>query len=216
METMLPADTSPALEAGQSTGCPSTDERGITRPQGTNCDLGAVEVAAAPAGSDVQVTKSDSPDPVAKGGTLTYTITVTNLSNNGRTGVITLTDAVPANTTFFSMTGTFPYDNATGSEVGPACTVPAVGGPGTITCTGSLDGSGGTSPSAVFTLVVKVAKKVTSSSLSNTASVALSGDPDTGNNADTEPTAIDLGPTTTTTPPLKTTTTRACPKGTIC
>ncbi|MEY2476241.1 MAG: hypothetical protein QOG87_1556, partial [Actinomycetota bacterium] len=51
METLLPAETSPAIEGGQATGCPATDERGITRPQRTSCDLGAVEVepAAVPA-----------------------------------------------------------------------------------------------------------------------------------------------------------------------
>jgi uncharacterized repeat protein (TIGR01451 family) len=214
METMLPGPN--AIDAGLGSGCPATDERGITRPQNSVCDIGAVEVAAAPEASDVQVTKSDSPDPVTKGGSITYTITVTNLSDNGRTGVITLTDVIQPNLVFGSMTGTFPYDDATGAEVGPACTVPPVGARGTITCTGSLDGSGGTSPSAVFTLVLKVPKKVTSNSLSNTATVALSGDPDSDNDSDTEPTTVDPGPTTTTTPPLKTTTTRACPKGTVC
>jgi uncharacterized repeat protein (TIGR01451 family) len=214
MLTMLPG--APAIDAGQSSGAPSVDERGISRPQNGVVDIGAVEVAPS-AASDVQVTKTDSPDPVAKGANLTYTITVTNLSNNGRTGVITLTDVMQANLSFVSMTGTFPYDDATGSEVGPACTVPAVGNHGTITCTGSLDGSGGTSPTAVFTLVLKVTTKTNATTLSNPASVALSGDPDTDNNSDTEPTAIAVAPTSSTNPPIKTTsTTRACPKGTVC
>lgn len=35
---------SPAFNAGTNAGCPATDQRGITRPQGAICDIGAVEV----------------------------------------------------------------------------------------------------------------------------------------------------------------------------
>lgn len=34
---------SPAFDAGTNTGCPATDQRGITRPQGIRCDIGAFE-----------------------------------------------------------------------------------------------------------------------------------------------------------------------------
>ncbi|HEY3228182.1 MAG TPA: choice-of-anchor Q domain-containing protein, partial [Roseiflexaceae bacterium] len=34
---------SPAFEAGTNTGCPATDQRGILRPQGIFCDIGAFE-----------------------------------------------------------------------------------------------------------------------------------------------------------------------------
>jgi CSLREA domain-containing protein len=34
---------SPAIDAGTNTGCPTTDQRGITRPQGARCDIGAYE-----------------------------------------------------------------------------------------------------------------------------------------------------------------------------
>jgi len=43
VSTMLPADTSPALDAGGAS-CPATDARGVARPQDAACDLGAVEV----------------------------------------------------------------------------------------------------------------------------------------------------------------------------
>jgi hypothetical protein len=36
--------TSPAFNAGLSTGCPGTDQRGIVRPQGSACDMGAFEL----------------------------------------------------------------------------------------------------------------------------------------------------------------------------
>jgi len=37
---------SPAIEAGGTiaNGCPNTDQRGVARPQGTRCDIGAFEV----------------------------------------------------------------------------------------------------------------------------------------------------------------------------
>jgi len=34
---------SPAFGAGTNTGCPATDQRGIVRPQGILCDIGAFE-----------------------------------------------------------------------------------------------------------------------------------------------------------------------------
>ncbi|HEY1596247.1 MAG TPA: choice-of-anchor Q domain-containing protein [Thermoleophilaceae bacterium] len=35
---------SPAINAGDTSGCPTADERGIARPQGPACDIGALEV----------------------------------------------------------------------------------------------------------------------------------------------------------------------------
>ncbi|PYT33984.1 MAG: hypothetical protein DMF52_14285, partial [Acidobacteria bacterium] len=49
------------------------------------------------------VSKTDSPDPIAAGGTLTYTLSYSNTGNANATGVV-LTDTVPANTTFVSAT----------------------------------------------------------------------------------------------------------------
>lgn len=44
--TRAPADGSPAIDHGgtRATGCPAADQRGVTRPQGPACDIGAVEV----------------------------------------------------------------------------------------------------------------------------------------------------------------------------
>jgi CSLREA domain-containing protein len=44
--TQVPADGSPAINHGgtRATGCPATDQRGVSRPQGPACDIGAVEV----------------------------------------------------------------------------------------------------------------------------------------------------------------------------
>ena len=42
--TMVPASPGPAIDMGSAAGCPMQDQRGISRPQGAQCDLGAVEV----------------------------------------------------------------------------------------------------------------------------------------------------------------------------
>ncbi len=41
--TLLPAADSPAIDAGNDEDCPETDQRGVSRPQGSGCDIGAVE-----------------------------------------------------------------------------------------------------------------------------------------------------------------------------
>jgi CSLREA domain-containing protein len=42
-ETHALLSGSPAINAGTNTGCPATDQIGLTRPQGGTCDIGAVE-----------------------------------------------------------------------------------------------------------------------------------------------------------------------------
>lgn len=46
-DTLALSPGSPAVEHGQNAGCPAVDQRGVTRPQGAKCDLGAYEVKAA-------------------------------------------------------------------------------------------------------------------------------------------------------------------------
>jgi hypothetical protein len=45
LPTMALLAGSPAIDAGSNTGCPALDERGVARPQGTACDIGAYESA---------------------------------------------------------------------------------------------------------------------------------------------------------------------------
>ncbi len=51
---------SPAIEGATNTGCPSTDQRGVMRPVGPRCDIGAVEYAppVATTGTATSVTQS--------------------------------------------------------------------------------------------------------------------------------------------------------------
>jgi len=83
-DTYLPGVASPALDAGLDGLCPADDQRGTARPQGSHCDIGAVEVAvAAPPVSAAQSTVSASPTSVAADGITTSTITVTLKDSGG-------------------------------------------------------------------------------------------------------------------------------------
>jgi uncharacterized repeat protein (TIGR01451 family) len=60
-------------------------------------------VPVPPKVADIAVTKTDNPDPVAAGQSLTYTVTVINYGPDTATGV-TVMDTLPANVTFISAT----------------------------------------------------------------------------------------------------------------
>jgi uncharacterized repeat protein (TIGR01451 family) len=108
--------------------------------------------------ADLSLTKTDSPDPVAAGTNLTYTITVTNSGPDVAENV-SWSDTLPAGTTFTSLS----------APGGWSCTTPAVGAGGTVTC--SIASLPVASP--VFTLTVGVAPAVSSGTvLSNTATVS--------------------------------------------
>ena len=128
--------------------------------------------------ADLVVTKSDAPDPVTAGSTVTYTITVTN-SGTASAASVSLTDVVPANTTFFSFS----------APVGWMTSTPAVGGTGTVTATNPLFAPG---PPATFTLVVTANGGLAAGTIiSNTATVATSTpESSTANNSATATTTV--------------------------
>lgn len=41
--SFMPQSSSPAVNAGDNTGCPADDQRGVARPYGMACDIGAIE-----------------------------------------------------------------------------------------------------------------------------------------------------------------------------
>jgi uncharacterized repeat protein (TIGR01451 family) len=100
--------------------------------------VAAVGVAAPSTGSaDLKITKTDGPDPVGLGSTLTYTIQVENLGPDAATGVV-VTDPLPKEVDFVSAASTQGKCTAKGRKV--TCelgTMPAptinYGGPPTIT-----------------------------------------------------------------------------------
>ncbi|MFT3791944.1 MAG: choice-of-anchor Q domain-containing protein [Rudaea sp.] len=52
-QTLLPANASLVIDAGDDVACPGTDQRGIVRPQGVHCDIGAVEIVSHTVGGSV-------------------------------------------------------------------------------------------------------------------------------------------------------------------
>lgn len=87
----------------------------------------AVTGAAAPTGSaDLKITKTDSPDPVNVGATLTYTIQAENLGPNPATGV-TVTDTLPKRVDFVSATSTLGSCAAQAQKV--TCTLGSMPAP---------------------------------------------------------------------------------------
>jgi uncharacterized repeat protein (TIGR01451 family) len=138
------------------------------------------ETTSVQTSADVSVTKTDSPDPVTAGENLSYVITVSNAGPSDAQNVA-LSDVVPANTTFVSMSQTS----------GPAFTIstPPAGGTGTVTANIDTLAAGAT---ATFTLVVNVnASTPDGSTISNTVTVSsATTDSNPADNADTETTAV--------------------------
>jgi uncharacterized repeat protein (TIGR01451 family) len=75
-----------AVPAGDP--CPATDQRGVFRPQGPRCDIGAFELQP----PDLQITKSCTP---SIPGTFTCTLVVTNTGDVAATNVVVTDDLSP-------------------------------------------------------------------------------------------------------------------------
>ncbi len=70
-QTMALLSGSPAINAGTNSGCPATDQRGISRPQGVQCDIGAYEFVP---GTTTAVTSSLNPSVYNQSVTFTATV----------------------------------------------------------------------------------------------------------------------------------------------
>jgi uncharacterized repeat protein (TIGR01451 family) len=126
--------------------------------------------------ADLAISKTDSPDPVASGGTLTYTLTVTNLGPSPA-AVVLVNDPLPTGTTFVSCVASFPG----------ICSGPPVGMGGTVTASFGSIGSAGF---ATVVIMVNVTAP-SGQTLTNTAGVTSSTpDPSPANNTDTEMTDV--------------------------
>jgi uncharacterized repeat protein (TIGR01451 family) len=164
--TMALASTSPAIDAipAGTNGCGtaiSTDQRGVPRPQGAGCDMGAYE-----SGDVAMQSLTANHNPVPSLSKLTYTATVVNAGAVDATGV-SVTDTLPAGE---------KYKSATASQ--GSCSVLAQ----KVTC--NL-GQVGAATTATVTIVVKV-KAASGSMLTDTATVsATTGDTIPGNDSKT-------------------------------
>src|SRR5439155_790485 len=170
-------------------GTPSTITIVVTAPSegGTITNTAAVSAATSDpnpanntatasttvtASADLTIIKNDEPDAVSAGGTLTYTLTVSNGGPSTATSV-SVTDTLPAGVTFQSASGT-----------GWTCS----GTNASVTCTrASLAPTGGT-PSTI-TIVVTAPNE--GGTIINTAAVsAATSDPNPANNTATASTTV--------------------------
>src|SRR4051794_2893698 len=128
--------------------------------------------------ADLVVSKSAIDESVNAGDTIAYSVFV---FNNGPSTAqnVTVTDALPAGTTFVAFHASSTLFN---------CTTPSVGSSGTVTCTAAtFDFESETS----FTISVKTSPSAPSGIVSNTATItAATPDPDTSNNSSTATTGI--------------------------
>jgi uncharacterized repeat protein (TIGR01451 family) len=134
-----------------------------------------------PTGSaDLKITKTDGPDPVGVGSTLTYTIQVENLGPSAATGVV-VTDDLPKDVDYVSATASQGKCTAKGKKV--TCELGGMPAP-------TIDYGG--PPSVTITAIPRKVGKV-----SNTASVdGVENDPSAKNNKATATTTV-VGPAAT-------------------
>ena len=142
-----------------------------------NSSTGAATHTVSDTPADLSVTKTDSPDPVQAGDDVSYLITV---SNPGPATDVTLTDSLPSETTFVSITAP-----------GWSCTTPAVGSTGTVQCTKT-----GVTGTETLTIVVNVPITTPAGTvLKNTVQVTGSRpDPDLSNNTAVQETTVFRSP----------------------
>ncbi|MDX6610594.1 MAG: hypothetical protein QOF85_2519 [Solirubrobacterales bacterium] len=96
--TMALLAGSPAIDAGTNEGCPPTDQRGVGRPQGPACDIGAFELAQAPPSipsANLAIKLKPKPKHPHTGGKLAFVLRLSNSGPNAATGVI-VNGAAPA------------------------------------------------------------------------------------------------------------------------
>jgi len=148
---------SPAIDAGDDAACPDTDQRGLPRPQGAACDIGAYEYGFE-ATTDLAISKTRlGSGSVVAGERITYTLTITNA---GPTAPVTAT-----------VVDTWTPVNAVVGVDAPNCAVDLAGG--VVTCTHTNLGMGSAvvpAPYLVFTTSAAF-----SGLLTNTASVSPVG-----------------------------------------
>ncbi len=98
-KTRALAKTSPAVDSADNAACPSTDQRGVARPQpaGGTCDRGAYERPAI----DLAIAKLASATSVRVGEEVRFTLAVSNAGPGDATGV-KVTDTLPDGLQFVS------------------------------------------------------------------------------------------------------------------
>lgn len=152
------------VNAGTASGTSISDTATVNAGNqafGANSSV-ATDVVAGAGQADLVLTTAATPATVLAGNNVTYTQTVTNNGPAAASSVsFTETEPTPADTTFQSVS----------APAGWVCTTPAVGAPGTVTCT---DASMAAGTSADIVVVVNVAPTIAAGTFTTTSSVSAS------------------------------------------
>jgi len=134
--------------------------------------------------ADLGLTQTAAPAVAQPGGTITYTLTLTNNGANAAAGAVVY-QQTPPNTTFQSV--------AVSPAAGWTCTNPAVGATGQILCSDSANLNSATT--VTFTIIVNVVAGTASGTviLNSADTTATTADPVPTNNASTSSVLIENG-----------------------
>jgi uncharacterized repeat protein (TIGR01451 family) len=175
----LVAHVAAARPAGALTNTVSLD----SSVGGRNATTSASAVNQVVASADFAVAVADAPDPVTAGSNLVYTIVVSSAGPSNAPSA-TLTDALPAGTTFVSLV----------TPAGWTCATPAAGAAGSVSCNTSVPFAPG---SATFTLTVATSAALPSGTvLTDTAIVTSAADGNAANNSGSATTVVRAAPIT--------------------
>jgi len=146
---------SPAIDAGDGAACPDTDQRGVARPQGAGCDIGAYEAVDAAQTADLSISKArQGSGTVTAGEEVTFTLAITNAGPLAPVSALLVDTWSPA--------------AAVSAVDAPGCTVNLAGG--SLTCTLAALGLGRLAPDLVVVLTTDPAF---SGTLNNRATITL-------------------------------------------
>jgi uncharacterized repeat protein (TIGR01451 family) len=147
---------------------------------------GAGGASAATGSADLSLTKTDSPDPVAAGGALTYTIKVANAGPNAATGVV-VTDDLPKGVSFVSAIPTQGSCAVSANKRKVTCKLGTIG----VTVGPSYTPTGPIYIPGVASITIQVAAPSKAGTITNSASVGgAQKDPNPRNNSATATTRV--------------------------
>jgi uncharacterized repeat protein (TIGR01451 family) len=160
-----------AAGVAQISNTASVADDGSNGADPTPANNSASDTTPVDAAPDLTITKTDGGVSTTPGNTVVYTLSYSNVGNQGAIGV-TLSDTVPANTSFNSGASTAGWSCLPDNNAGSLCTLSI----------GSLAG-GGANGSASFAVTVDSPVPAGVTQITNTASI----DDDGNNGADPAP-----------------------------
>lgn len=174
--------------ATQISNTVSISDDGTNGADQNNTNDSATDTDTLTATPDLSLTKSDSGVSTSAGGTVVYTLTITNNGDQGASGIV-LTETVPANTTFNSGSSSAGWSCVPDNSAGSTCT---------LNLTGSIGGGGVEAFLEPFAVTLDSCLPAGLTQIDNTASVADDGsngaDPNPGNNSASDSTPLSAGP----------------------